>query len=71
VASSQQDAAHDRLGFNYRLSDIACALGIAQLGRLEEMLAARARVAGWYREALGGVEELKLPCVPELSGDSG
>ncbi len=30
---------HDRLGFNYRLSDIACALGIVQLGRLEEMLA--------------------------------
>ena len=34
---------HDRLGFNYRLSDIACALGLAQLERLEEMLAARAR----------------------------
>ena len=45
---------HDRLGFNYRLSDIACALGIAQLERLEEMLAARARVAGRYREALAG-----------------
>ncbi len=30
---------HDRLGFNYRLSDIACALGIAQLERLEQMLA--------------------------------
>lgn len=32
---------HDRLGFNYRLSDVACALGIVQLGRLEELLAAR------------------------------
>ena len=30
---------HDRLGFNYRLSDIACALGLAQLERLDEMLA--------------------------------
>jgi perosamine synthetase len=30
---------HDRLGFNYRLSDIACALGLAQLERLEAMLA--------------------------------
>jgi perosamine synthetase len=59
---------HDRLGFNYRLSDIACALGIAQLGRLEEMLAARARVAGWYREALGGIEGLGLPCV-DMGGD--
>ena len=53
---------HDRLGFNYRLSDIACALGIVQLERLEEMLAARARVAGWYREALAGIEEVELPC---------
>jgi perosamine synthetase len=43
---------HDRLGFNYRLSDVACALGAAQLGRLEEMLAARGRVASLYREAL-------------------
>lgn len=53
---------HDRLGFNYRLSDIACALGIAQLQRLDEMLAGRARVAGLYREALAGIEGLELPC---------
>jgi perosamine synthetase len=53
---------HDRLGFNYRLSDIACALGIAQLGRLDEMLAARARVAALYREALAGIDGLGLPC---------
>lgn len=43
---------HDRLGFNYRLSDLHCALGLAQLDRLDEMLAGRDRVAGWYREAL-------------------
>jgi dTDP-4-amino-4,6-dideoxygalactose transaminase len=53
---------HDRLGFNYRLSDIACALGIAQLGRLDEMLAGRARVAEAYRETLDGIEGLRLPC---------
>jgi perosamine synthetase len=53
---------HDRLGFNYRLSDIACALGLAQLERLDVMLAARARVAERYRQALGGVEGLTLPC---------
>jgi perosamine synthetase len=52
---------HDRLGFNYRLTDIACALGLAQLERLDEMLAARARVAAWYREALAG-SEVTLPC---------
>ena len=59
---------HDRLGFNYRLSDIACALGIAQLDRLEEMLADRARVAGLYREVLAGIEGLELPC-PDRGGD--
>jgi perosamine synthetase len=53
---------HDRLGFNYRLSDIACALGIAQLQRLGEMLASRARVAALYRAALSGIEGLELPC---------
>jgi perosamine synthetase len=53
---------HDRLGFNYRLSDIACALGLAQLKRLDEMLDARARVASLYREALQSIEGLELPC---------
>ena len=53
---------HDRLGFNYRLSDLACAIGIVQLDRLDGMLADRARVAGWYREALAGIEGLELPC---------
>jgi perosamine synthetase len=59
---------HDRLGFNYRLSDIACALGIAQLEHMDEMLAARARVAGWYAEALADIEGLGSP-VAEHGGD--
>jgi perosamine synthetase len=53
---------HDRLGFNYRLSDIACAIGLAQLERLEEMLAGRARVAALYRAALADIDGLALPC---------
>lgn len=53
---------HDRLGFNYRLSDLACALGLAQLEHLDVMLAARARVAALYREALAQIEGLTLPC---------
>jgi perosamine synthetase len=59
---------HDRLGFNYRLSDVACALGIAQVERLGELLAARARVAALYGEALAGIEGLGLPC-PDAGGD--
>ncbi len=51
--------AHERIGFNYRLTDVQAALGIAQLERLDQMLADRARVAGWYDErfaALDGAE---------------
>jgi perosamine synthetase len=59
---------HDRLGFNYRLSDLACALGLAQLERLDGMLAARARVAARYGEALAGIEGLGLPC-PDAGGN--
>ena len=39
-------------GFNYRLPDLLCAIGIPQVARLEELLAARERVAGWYAERL-------------------
>ncbi|HEU0024090.1 MAG TPA: DegT/DnrJ/EryC1/StrS family aminotransferase [Thermoleophilaceae bacterium] len=53
---------HDRLGFNYRLDDLSCALGLAQLERLDEMLAERSRLAGLYSEALADVEGLGLPC---------
>ena len=59
---------HDRLGFNYRLGEIACAIGLAQLERLDGMLAARARVAGAYSEALSGIEDLDLLC-PDEGGD--
>ena len=62
---------HDRLGFNYRLSDVACAIGLAQLERLDGMLADRARVAGWYREALAALASergLGLPC-EDAGGD--
>ncbi len=59
---------HDRLGFNYRLSDVACALGLAQLERLDSLLSGRAGVASLYREALAGIEGLELPC-PDSDGN--
>ena len=42
-------------GFNYRLPDLLCAIGTPQVERLEELLAARERVAGWYEERLGSL----------------
>ena len=54
---------HDRLGFNYRLDDLSCALGLAQLERLDELLSARERVAGLYAQALADIEGLERPCL--------
>jgi perosamine synthetase len=48
-------------GLNYRLPDILCALGHSQLLRLEELLTARERVAGWYAERLS--EPIGIPVV--------
>ena len=54
---------HDRLGFNYRLSDVAAAIGVAQVERARRACSPSAtRVAGLYRERLGGIEGLVLPC---------
>jgi perosamine synthetase len=53
---------HDRLGFNYRLDDLSCALGLAQLERLDSLLDGRSRVASLYSSALKEVEGLELPC---------
>jgi len=68
---------HDRIGFNYRLSDLQAAIGIAQVERLDELLNARDDVAALYRERLtqlaaepAGQEEnhdIVLPC--ENDGD--
>ncbi|RLA94464.1 MAG: polysaccharide biosynthesis protein [Deltaproteobacteria bacterium] len=52
---------HERLGYNYRISDINCALGIAQLERLEELLKKREKVAKLYNERLKGMDEITLP----------
>ncbi len=47
---------HDRLGWNYRLTEIQAAIGIAQLERLEELLAARERVAELYCDRLKALD---------------
>jgi len=52
---------HVRLGYNYRLDELSAALGVAQLERLTELQAGRARVARAYEEALGGLDWVTLP----------
>ena len=52
---------HSILGFNYRLSDLNCALGVAQMQRLPEILAKRAAVAQTYAAVLANIPGLTLP----------
>ncbi len=52
---------HGGLGFNYRLSDLAAALGVAQAERLDSLLERRAAVAAMYEERLSGIEGLRVP----------
>jgi perosamine synthetase len=52
---------HVRLGYNYRLDEISAAIGVAQLERLAELRAGRARVAAAYERALGGRDWIRLP----------
>ena len=52
---------HVRLGYNYRLSDIAAALGIGQIERLDEILALRGQAATRYEELLAALDSIELP----------
>jgi perosamine synthetase len=52
---------HTLLGYNYRLSEINCALGLSQMHRLDSILARRENRAALYREHLRAVPELTLP----------
>jgi perosamine synthetase len=57
--------AHERLGYNFRLSDINCALGIVQLSRIHDIKAKRRQVAQWYQEQLADDERLIVPVEPK------
>ncbi|MGA8742268.1 MAG: DegT/DnrJ/EryC1/StrS family aminotransferase [Terracidiphilus sp.] len=52
---------HPDIGFNYRLSDIACALGRVQLSRIDEILSLRRTAAERYHALLAGIPGLELP----------
>lgn len=55
--------AHERLGYNYRLSELACVLGNSQMQRLDAILDVRRRVAGFYMHKLLDCHDLILPNV--------
>jgi len=62
--------AHERLGYNFRLADINCAIGVVQVARLPEILAARARVAALYDARLKDEPRLTQQATPPGSTKS-
>ncbi len=59
---------HSELGYNYRLSEVNCALGLAQMSRLNEILQKRAAVAVAYHERLSSMPGLVLPPLTVVDG---
>jgi perosamine synthetase len=54
---------HTHLGYNYRLDEMSAALGVAQMRRLEDLLAKREQVAGWYSERMSEIPGVEIPFV--------
>lgn len=59
---------HSRLGYNYRMTEMNAAVGVVQMGRLEELLSKREDVANMYREALAKIDGVTpLTIVPSTT----
>jgi perosamine synthetase len=56
---------HEDVGFNYRMSNINAAIGWAQVPKIEEHVARKRRIAGWYRDRLKDYPEFELPVEKE------
>lgn len=56
---------HHHLGYNYRISDINCALGISQLSRIDQFVSKRSEVAGWYAQELARLSDHITPPPPQ------
>ncbi|MGQ0704268.1 MAG: DegT/DnrJ/EryC1/StrS family aminotransferase [Gemmatimonadales bacterium] len=54
----------ERLGFNYRLTDLQAAIGIVQLAKLDGFISERARWAQWYASELADIDWLRMPAAP-------
>jgi perosamine synthetase len=58
---------HARLGYNYRMTELSAALGVVQIGRIDELLANRARVANAYSRRLERVPGVLVPFIAETT----
>lgn len=57
----------DRLGYNYRLDEMSCALGISQMKKLGQILEMREKIAKYYDELLSNIEDIQLPKIKDYA----
>jgi UDP-N-acetylbacillosamine transaminase len=60
---------HIEYGYNYRMSNVLAAIGVAQMEVIEERIAKKREIFAWYEEFLGDVEEVSF--MPELQNSRG
>jgi perosamine synthetase len=54
---------HTHLGYNYRLDEMSAALGVIQMQRLDQLIARRDQVAGWYNQRLVEIPGIEAPTI--------
>lgn len=52
---------HSEVGYNYRMTNLQAAIGVAQLTKIEKYIEKKKTIAGWYKKEFADVEEIKLP----------
>ena len=52
---------HTHLGYNYRLDEMSAALGLAQMQRIDELIARRSQVAEWYNQRIAEIPGIEAP----------
>ncbi len=60
-AFDQPRFVHREIGYNYRLTNVQAAIGLAQAEKLQEKVERKREVAGWYADAFAGVPDVELP----------
>lgn len=58
--SPQRRYFHEERGFNYRITNLQAALGVAQLERIDDFLARRAEIMGWYQSEIAVTDRVRL-----------
>jgi perosamine synthetase len=58
--SPQRRYFHEELGFNYRITNLQAALGVAQLERIDDFLDRRAEIMGWYNSEIATTDRVRL-----------